>query len=221
MVDSPNASGEESAGSGRRSIYRNPFLWAALVGVLGVTLIRPLFRQEPEPPPKLWQIPEFQLVNQHGQPAGSAALKGKVYVLNVFFTSCKAICPKLMRAMKTLQTRYKKWGTSVHLVSISVDPTNDTAERLKRYGEKMGIDFASWTLLTGEEKAIRALITKGFKTHVGEKRSQGGILDIAHTGNVALVDGAGWLRGTFRTDAEGLDEVFHRSQHTLLAERRN
>lgn len=147
-------------------------------------------------------------------------MEGQVYVMNVFFTHCKSICPKLMRAMKSLQDRYQRWGTSVRLVSISIDPLNDTPPALKRYGEKLGVDFSRWTLLTGDEKAIRALITEGFKTHVGEKQTRGGVLDIAHTGNVALVDGRGWLRGVYRTDPEGLDEVFHRSQHLMLAGRK-
>ena len=39
-----------------------------------------------------------------------------------------------------------------------------------------------------------------------------GLIDIAHTGKVVLVDGTGGIRGYYGTDEMGLDEVYNRAQ---------
>jgi len=44
-------------------------------------------------------------------------------------------------------------------------------------------------------------------------------MEIAHTGKVVLVDGAGRIRGYYSTDEMGLDEVFNRAQHVLKQQR--
>jgi protein SCO1/2 len=217
MAETPTTA---AARRGPPKFHKNPFVWAAIAGMIALPMVRPLFRHEPKPPPVLWQIPSFSLTDHDGKAAGSDTLRGKVYVVGFFFTNCRSICPKLMEAKKSLQKRYKQWKADVHLVSITIDPENDTPAVLRAYAKKLGADLSSWTFLTGKDKAIRDLINKGFKSHVGPKTMKNGVLDIAHTGNLALVDHKGRLRGTYRTDKEGLDEVFHRSQHVLLERRK-
>ena len=198
-------------------LIRNPFFWATVAGLVLIPLLRPMFRHEPEPPPVLWKIPEFSLTSQDGKPFGSSDLNGHVYVMGFFFTSCKSICPRLTKAIRKLQERYQEWKSPVRIVFITIDPQNDTPRVLAEYGKKYGIDFRRWTLLTGDEGKIRTLIEKGFRSHVGRAETKGGVRDIAHTGHVALIDADGHMRGSFGTDPEGLDEVFHRSQHVWLS----
>jgi protein SCO1/2 len=199
----------------RKGAFRSPFVWAFFVGIVLLTLMRPLLRFEPDPPPVLAELPAWTLVDQHGSSFGSADLEGTVYVANFFFTRCASICPPLMRAVATLDDRYEREGIEgIRIVSITVDPEADTAERLGEYGKGLGADPARWTLLTGEPDDIRKLVVSGFKTAMGDREElSAGLFDIAHAGKLVLVDGQGRIRGYYDYDAPGLDELFHRSQH--------
>ena len=204
-----------------RTVLRNPYAWGLVIGIVTLTLIRPLLRHIPEPPPVLSQLPEFSLVGIDGKTYGSAELRGQVYVANFFFTSCRSICPAIMKGMSRLQDGFAQRNIrGVRLVSISVDPEHDTPEILGSYAKGMGVDPLRWTLLTGDPERVRALVVDGFKTPVIAPPPGGPEpIDIAHTGKLVLVDGAGRIRGYYDSDEMGLDEVFNRAQHVLRQER--
>ena len=193
----------------RVPLRRNPYVWAFIVGCVTVTLIRPLLRYEPKPPPVLGELPEFSLVDAAGKPFGSADLRGQVWIASFFFTRCPSICPLLMTRMAALEQRLQSDALDrIRLVSITVDPTYDTAERLRAAEPGYGVDRSRWTLLTGPLERVHELCVAGF--HV-----PGSDGDIPHTTKVVLVDGSGHIRGYYETDEPGLDEVFHRAQHVL------
>ena len=204
-----------------RAVLRNPHVWGFVIGIVTLTLIRPLLRHIPEPPPVLSQLPEFSLVGIDGKPYGSAELRGQVYVANFFFTSCRSICPAIMKGVARLQDGFAARNiTGVRLVSISVDPERDTPEVLGAYGKETGVDPHRWTLLTGDPEQVRRLVVDGFKTPVVTPPPGGpGPIDIAHTGKLVLVDGFGRIRGYYGTDEMGLDEVYNRAQHVLSQQR--
>jgi len=197
-------------------LLRSPFFWAAAAAVITLPLVRPLLRHVPDPPPRVGTLPGFRLVDQTGRPFGNKDLVGKVHVVDFFFTTCQSICPRLTRAMKALQDRFEKNKVPVRLLSITVDPENDTPEVLAAYAKKYGADLKRWTFVTGTEAQVRELIVEGFKTHMGQKEKIGdNLIDISHAGLFVIVDGEGGIRGYYRPDEQGLDEMFHRSQHVL------
>jgi protein SCO1/2 len=199
-----------------RALWRNPFLWAFLIGIVTLTLMRPLLRREPAPPPVLGTLPSYTLVDSTGRAFGSSDLAGQVYVVNFIFTRCASICPELTRAMAALERRYDEEKVSgVHLVSISVDPDHDTPERLAEYASSQGLDTSRWSFLTGERGQIAALLLGGFRVPMGEPETLNDLIDIAHTGKLVLVDRKGGIRGYYDSQGTGLDEVFHRSRHVL------
>ena len=204
-----------------RALLRNPYVWGFLIGITTLTLIRPLLRHVPEPPPVLSQLPEFSLVGIDGKPYGSADLRGQVYIANFFFTSCRSICPVLMKGVARLQDGFAQRNINgIRLVSISVDPEHDTPEVLGDYAKGMGVDPLRWTLLTGEPEQVRRLLVDGFKVpDVAAPPQTAGPVDIAHTGKLVLVDGAGRIRGYYDSDEMGLDEVYNRAQHVLKQQR--
>ncbi len=204
-----------------RTILRSPYFWGFVIGIVTLTLIRPLLRHIPEPPPVLSQLPEFSLVGVDGKPFGSGELRGQVYVANFFFTSCRSICPAIMKGMARLQDGFTQRNiTGIRLVSISVDPGYDTPEVLGAYGTEMGVDPLRWTLLTGDPDDVRRLVVDGFKTPmVPGAPEDPQPIDIAHTGKLVLVDGAGRIRGYYDSNETGLDEVYNRAQHVLRQER--
>jgi len=200
-----------------RSLLRNPYLWGFVIGIVTLTAIRPLLRHVPEPPPVLFPLPAYSLTDQDGKPFGSAELRGQVYIVSFFFTSCRSICPAVMHGMARLQEGYAdRKIQGIRLVSISVDPEHDTPEVLRDYASRLKVDPARWTLLTGDTERVRAIVVDGFKTPMDAIPESGATpMDIAHTGKVALVDGQGNVRGFYDTNDMGLDEVFNRAQHVL------
>ncbi len=226
VIPESSASHESAAKPARR---RTPvsrlLIWVLFAGIILVALSRSLFLDPPATPGpgsplqslELGQVPNFSLVNPEGLAFGSEELHGTPYVANFFFTSCPAICPLLMNAMKSLQERYHAEGIAgVRLVSFTVDPATDTPERLKDFASAQGVDPARWTLLTGEREPIRKLLVEGFRVSMGEPVSVGeNLIDIAHTGKFVLVDSEGKIRGFYNYDEEGRDALFRRSLSVL------
>jgi protein SCO1/2 len=214
-------SGRDGSTKRRGGVLRNPWVWAFFIGIVTLTLMRPLLRHEPPPPPVIGELPEFRLIDQEGRPFANGDLDGRVWVANFIFTRCASICPLLTASMRRLQRRYDEEGVEgIGLVSFTVDPEYDTPERLKEYAARHGVRPERWTFVTGEPDAIRALVVEGFKTAMGERETPGeGLIDIAHTGKFVIVDGTGGIRGYYDSDELGLDEIFHRSQHVLKAQR--
>jgi protein SCO1/2 len=228
-----------TGGSLARRLLRNPFLWAALTAIIALPIVRIRMSRIPDPPEVIGTLPGFSLRDQDGKTLGSAELAGKVWIANFIFTTCKSICPRLTATMRTLRERFAREKIEVLSVSISVDPENDTPPVLRAYAEKHGTDLPRWRFLTGPEKEVRALIVGGFKAHMGRRaegsaagapraeRSDRGqavtsdnLIDIAHAPYFVLVDGQGRIRGYYQPTETGIDEVFHRAQHVLRAERR-
>ena len=66
---------------------------------------------------------------------------------------------------------------------------------------------------------MRELLVDGFQVPMGAPELVGEtLIDVAHSGKIALVDGEGAIRGYFSYDEEGLDEVFQRSRELLTEE---
>lgn len=208
--------GMDEGGWLRRKFMRYPWHFATVVGLLTVTLMRPCTRHVPDPPPVITALPAFELVDQDGQPFSRESLRGKVWVAGLIFTSCPSTCPKISRAMLELQQRFIRERVDVELVSFSVDPENDTPAVLKTYAGHLGADESRWRFVTGPLAAMEALVVGGFASAMDKQSGPGGMIDIAHTTKLVLIDGDGNVRGYYGSDDEmGLDEVFHRSQHVL------
>lgn len=92
-------------------------------------------------------IPDIVLVNQYGKKIHIKELfkENKPVVLDFIFGTCTTICPILSVGYANLQQKIPQQSDKVHLVSISIDPENDTPkimkEYLKRYRAKPGWDF--------------------------------------------------------------------------------
>ncbi len=134
--------------------------------------------------------PTFELVNQDNQKISNNTYKGKVYVLEFFFTSCPSICPKMNQSMKLIEDKF--FGNpNFGIVSISIDP-HDTPEVLKSHAKLLGVKSSSWNFLTGNKKDIYDLSNKGFNIYAGENDKVAGGFE--HSGLFALIDKNGNIR---------------------------
>jgi protein SCO1 len=113
-----------------------------------------------ELPLKSFEIPDGWLIDQNGKRVKfySDLVKGKVVVINFFFTKCNDVCPMQGRSIAKLKTRLgNRVGRDVFLISISKDPANDTPERLRKWGKDYEMS-SGWTLLTGDQEVINKLM---------------------------------------------------------------
>ena len=155
--------------------------------------------------------PAFRLTSQWGKPFDSVSLKGSVYVVDFFFTECKGICPKLQNNMKALQGAFAS-DPRVKLVSISVDPKNDTPARLKERSSALGADAERWAWITGPTEET-GRIAKEFKL-VGTEVPG----DILHSNRFVLVDGYGSIRGYYNGTETSEVEILKNDISKLLGE---
>lgn len=140
--------------------------------------------------PVLGHVPEFQLTDQKGQKVDLSLLENKIGVINFMFTTCQGICPTLNGEMQRLQKNFARFE-EFQLISISVDPENDTPKQLKNWTENLGINTDNWTFLTGPLDHIKKLLVDGLKVGFPDQPQ-------AHTDRFVLVDRSGDIRGYYR-----------------------
>lgn len=105
------------------------------------------------------KIPDAQVLDQHGKQLNfySDLIKGKTVAINFVFTTCTAICPSLTATFRRVQQDAANRGIDVQLISVSVDPTTDTPERLNDYAAKFKAG-ANWTFVTGDKARIDSVL---------------------------------------------------------------
>lgn len=117
---------------------------------------------QPQPPgtkapsPAEKYFSDVVLINQDGEKLRfySDVLKGKVVIINTFFTTCTSVCPPLNRNFEKIQAALgDRLGKEAFLVSISVDPEMDTPPRLKDYSRRFHAR-PGWIFLTGKKENL-------------------------------------------------------------------
>lgn len=105
---------------------------------------------------------DIPLVDQNGrtQRLYSDLLAGRSVVIDVMFTSCTGVCPVMSRTFAHLQDWLgDRLGRDVHLISISVDPENDTPAKLAEYAARYKAK-PGWYFLTGSKENVEAALLK-------------------------------------------------------------
>ncbi|MFE3846483.1 SCO family protein [Flavobacterium sp. LB3P45] len=140
---------------------------------------------------KIGPAPKFELMNQDNKKISNETYKGKVYVLEFFFTTCPSICPKMNLSMLAIENKF--FGNpNFGIVSITIDPSHDTPEVLKAHAKLLGVKSSNWNFLTGDRTYIFNLANKGFNLYAGENSKVNGGFE--HSGLFALVDKNGDIR---------------------------
>jgi protein SCO1 len=102
------------------------------------------------------------LVNQNGEKMRfySDLLRGKVVIINSFFATCQGSCLPLTRNLEKVQEALgDRLGKDVYIISISVDPTVDSAGKLKEYAKKLHAR-SGWYFLTGDKQNVDLALNK-------------------------------------------------------------
>lgn len=144
------------------------------------------------------KAPDFLLTNQDSILISNDDMIGKVYVLEFFFTRCPDICIEMNQNMKLLDEEFgdsKDFG----IISITIDPNNDTPSILKKYSEALDVKSQNWHFLTGEKDYIYDLANIGFNIFANQNSNFIGGFE--HQGYFALIDKDGYIRS--RKDSFG------------------
>lgn len=140
---------------------------------------------------KMAMAPKFELTDQDNKKISNADYKGKVYVLEFFFSTCPSICPIMNRNMVDIQDKF--FGNpNFGIASITIDPEHDTPQVLKDHAKLLGVKSSNWHFLTGEKKYIYDIANKGFNVYAGENSKVNGGFE--HSGLFALIDKDGYIR---------------------------
>ncbi len=181
-----------------------PWLWTGFLAlVMALPIVRSALPTPLPPPPVLGTVPDFRLVDQNGAPFGPERLAGRVWVADFVFTRCPDVCPRMTERLAGVQ---RALGDRADLVSVSVDPTYDTPERLAAFARAHGAESPRWHFLTGDSEQVQQAVLRGFK--IAFARESEDIASITHGVHVVLVDGRGRIRGYYDSnDADALERL--------------
>lgn len=138
---------------------------------------------------KSYTIPDIKLIDSNGRAvAMRSLLDGKEpVILNFIFTTCTTICPVMSSTFEQVQEQLGNRRNRVRMVSVSIDPENDTPARLKAYAHRYNAG-PHWQLLTGSV-ANSFAVQNAFEVAVGDKMNHKPLAFIRARGR-----DAGWVR---------------------------
>lgn len=150
---------------------------------------------------KFGPLPQFDFASHDGGRVTADGLKGKVAVIDFFFSNCKGVCPTMTSNMRTVREAFRD-DNRVQCVSITVDPGRDDTKRLKVFWKQYG-GLAYWSFLTGSKKAVYKLAREGLKLGTSEVPG-----DFLHSERFVLVDQTGEVRGYYRgSDLSDIERI--------------
>lgn len=142
-------------------------------------------------------IPDAQVFDHQGKKVRlyTNLIKGKVVLLNFFYSTCTYICPVQGDALARLQYRLgKSLGKDVFLISISMNPEEDGAENLKQWAKAFGVK-PGWTIVGGSSPEMKKMIKDFTGNDAGPRESHFTVVFIGNDKTGAWVAANG-LDGT-------------------------
>jgi protein SCO1/2 len=158
---------------------------------------------------------DFTLIDQSGDTITRDDLKGKICVVDFFFTTCQGICPLMNTQMQRMYETFKGNDTVVFL-SHTVNPENDSVPVMAAHAQRYGADAEQWHFLTGDRKQIYNLARKSYL--VSDTEGDGSTEDFVHSEKFTLVDADGHIRGMCNGTIEGEVDLMIADVRQLLRE---
>jgi protein SCO1/2 len=137
--------------------------------------------------------------NQNSQNIELKDLRGKVLVMVMIYTSCKAACPRLVADMRNIESRLPNdIKDNVKLVLISIDPETDTPKRLKQFAVANKMDNEQWEFLRSTEEN-----TREFAAVLAVNYKKIDPLNFSHSNIISVFNAEGEL--TFQQEGLGVN----------------
>ncbi|TGK95515.1 SCO family protein [Leptospira brenneri] len=163
----------------------------------------PVWTNHPKEDSKLKQIPNSLILTEHtGKQINFQELESKERLVVFFYATCRGICPLITRNLLQIEPSLSEFP-DLKLVSISINPKEDTVPVLQKYKLNYKIQNPNWSFYTGEE----SIITKFAKETCGAEMegfsTERGKYEFVHTENIFLFDKDQYLRGIYRAKGTG------------------
>lgn len=102
------------------------------------------------------KVPDVEVVTHEGKKVRfyRDLVQGNAVAVNFLFTNCSTICPASGAMFANLQ---KQSDRGVRFISVSIDPTYDTPERLAAWSRRFRTE-PGWILVTGTQNAIDEIV---------------------------------------------------------------
>ncbi len=166
--------------------------------------------------------PIENLITDEGKRFSLKDLKGKVVLITYGYTQCPHVCPTITAFLKQVETGLNEKGYQgkFQIVFITVDPEDDTVERLKRYKKEKG--FSSWIFLTGSKEDLEK-VWKNYNVYVKDR----GIMEmkhgnmvmkhrmIDHTAKLTVIDKKGYIVEEFKSMYLPVDQIIEDVSHLI------
>lgn len=173
----------------KKAIFYVVFFTALTLGFyVALSSMVPGFGKKRFPP--ISKVEPFSFTNQNGQPFTHEDMKGKVAVVNYFFTTCTSVCPRMNNNLKSAYETLKE-NPDVLFLSLTSDPQRDTVAKLKWYADSMQVNTAKWQFLTGRKDSLYKTARFSFKLDDPQNFVSDETVDFLHTQFVALVNKKG------------------------------
>lgn len=161
-------------------------------------------------------ITPFSFLSQDSAIITEEYLKGKITIVDFFFTTCPTICPIMTTNMAELQKELKEIE-GIQFLSHTVDPETDTPNKLKRYAKRRDANLKNWQFVTGPKED---LYTQGLRSYLVSTQEDalapGGFL---HSSFFALVDQNLKLRGVYDGTNDEEIKKLKKDLNTLINEK--
>jgi len=122
--------------------------------------------------------------DENGKSVTFADWRGQPLVVTAMFTSCRATCPRTLKKLRDLQKAMTEKGEAAQFLLVTLDPANDTPQRLHAFKESEELP-AAWHLLTGSAAATEELLD-ALDVHVLAADSH-----VIHDGRIVFFDERG------------------------------
>lgn len=177
---------------------------ALVIGIVAALTLSPKNNSETHylsqyPQPRA--LPEFQLVDNHGQVFTTSQLEDHWSLVFVGYTFCPDVCPTTLADLKRIYPQLKALPSQypVQIVFLSVDPQRDTPERLDEYVNFFEPEFIA---VSGEHKYLFPLVkAMGMMYSMSESTDNPNYL-VDHSSSVVLVNPLGQVVGRFKAKFE-------------------
>jgi protein SCO1 len=179
--------------------YISFFIVLVIAFYFFLTALIPDFGKKRIPP--ISYVRPFSFIDQDGKTFTEKDMKGKVCVVEYFFTTCPGICPIMNANMKKVYNKFKNENDFL-IVSHTSDPKTDSAARLKSYANRLGVSNSSWVFLTGRKDSLYNMARVSYVIDDPANNLKSIDDQFLHSQNWALVDKESKVRGIY----DGLKE---------------
>ncbi len=150
-----------------------------------------------------YDVPSVKLVRDDGKAVSltDELNDGRPVILNFIYTTCTTVCPVTSHTFEQLQEMLGDERNKVHMISISIDPEQDTPERLAAYARKYEA-APQWHFYTGTNEASLTA-QRAFDVYRGDKMNHSPVTLLRNA------PGKSWLRIEGFASAEDLLREYH------------